>query len=411
MKKLTAIVLLLCVLLTSCNKVPDEVLSKETSSQFVPVTTLYGTKYEETRYYGYSQLNDKQKEFFDAFEEIFKLETPVGTEIKVSAIDVDERIVASDLFSRTHQSLGYWELQPPEYDNVVIDGKSYSETVFSTKRFRAKKNEQRYYDYMDKAEQIISQMPKSLNDYEKCLYISQWLCDNVYYDNYTNPDTYNPELADMNSRSGYGALVKGKAICTGYAEAFDLLAKKSGINSILISGDTINGYHCWNMVQIDGYWYHIDTTWMDTKKQGTYNYHYFMADDAQMLPTHPIIEGKDDSRAYSFMIDPPVADSTALNWYRMNDLWFNTADEALTFINNLSYTNNKTKIRLDSKEELEKVKEIMAGPEEVLVTHDGEEYILAYIEKTIDEYNPANILTLEFIKNYEEEEVRPLEYD
>ena len=115
--------------------------------------------------------------------------------------------------------------------------------------------------------------------------------------------------------------------------------------------------------------------------------------------------------SYSFQIDPPVADSTALNWYRKNDLWFNTADEALAFINNLSYTNKKIKIRLDSKEELKKVKETMAGPEEILVTHEGEEYILAYIEKTTEEYNPANILNLEFIKNYEEEEVRPPEYD
>lgn len=391
-----------CLLVSFCSCQNENVnSSSNTSSEFVPKTPIYGTKYDDSEYYGYSQLSDNQKEFFDGLVELYKLETPIGTNIKVSAVDVDERFVAYNLFSRTHQSLGFWELQPPEYDNIVIDGESYSQKVFSTKRFRAKKNEKRYYDYMNKADEIISQMPDSLDEYEKCLYISKWICDNVYYDNYSNPYTFVPELADTDSHSGYGALIKGKAICTGYAEAFELLAKKSGINCILISGDTINGYHCWNMVQIDGYWYHVDTTWMDAKKQGKYNYHYFMADDVQMLPTHPIIEDNYDSRVYSFQIDPPVADSTALNWYRMNGLWFNTADEALTFIKNLSYTSEKTKIRLDSKEEMQKVQETLQMSEEFKIMHDGEECQIVYTQKSLDKENPANILTLEFIRSCE----------
>ena len=59
---------------------------------------------------------------------------------------------------------------------------------------------------------------------------------------------------------GYDVLVDGHGVCLSYANAFCLLGNVAGINTIVINSDT----HSWNMVEIDGKWYHVDTLWDDT---------------------------------------------------------------------------------------------------------------------------------------------------
>ena len=68
------------------------------------------------------------------------------------------------------------------------------------------------------------------------------------------------------SHNAYGAMVDHKAVCDGYAKAFNCLMQKAGIPSILVigtstdpaTGETDN--HMWNAVKVDGTWYHVDTT-------------------------------------------------------------------------------------------------------------------------------------------------------
>ena len=62
------------------------------------------------------------------------------------------------------------------------------------------------------------------------------------------------------SGSAYGSLVRGRSVCAGYAEAFQLVALKAGLKSRYVC----NGSHAWNLVRIGGRWYHIDLCWDDT---------------------------------------------------------------------------------------------------------------------------------------------------
>lgn len=128
-------------------------------------------------------------------------------------------------------------------------------------------------DRPTKLEKIIA-----AHDYliENCAY--NWIVGTwTAYDN-----TYNPQLypkKDDEVYSAYGALVNGDAVCQGYALAFKLLLDEMGINTVITSSDPMN--HAWNLVELDGEWYHVDVTWDDPTpdRPNGGSYSYFMLSD------------------------------------------------------------------------------------------------------------------------------------
>ena len=88
--------------------------------------------------------------------------------------------------------------------------------------------------------------------------------------------------------SAYGVLVNAKAVCQGYSHAYGLLLDQCGIdNSVVMSpgkyddeGNLISGMaHEWNMVKINGKFYHVDVTWDDpTEDTLGQAYHTFFLD-------------------------------------------------------------------------------------------------------------------------------------
>ena len=59
----------------------------------------------------------------------------------------------------------------------------------------------------------------------------------------------------------YGALVNHSSVCQGYAETMFYLLKKAGLSCAIASSQNIN--HAWNIVKVNGKWYHVDATWDD----------------------------------------------------------------------------------------------------------------------------------------------------
>lgn len=89
-----------------------------------------------------------------------------------------------------------------------------------------------------------------------------------------------------NAHNAYGALVEGVAVCEGYAEAFQYLLHRAGIQSFLALGTSQGGAHEWNIVRIDGNYYHADLTWDD---QGSYLLHsYFNQTDTVISEDHAL---------------------------------------------------------------------------------------------------------------------------
>jgi hypothetical protein len=82
--------------------------------------------------------------------------------------------------------------------------------------------------------------------------------------------------------TAYGALVEGNATSEGYALAFKALCDLSGIDCTVVRGRYNGLSHCWNIVQIQNSWYHIDVSLGDIG--GTYD--FLLKTDPQINETH-----------------------------------------------------------------------------------------------------------------------------
>ena len=120
-----------------------------------------------------------------------------------------------------------------------------------------------------------------MSDFDKAKALHDYLVLNCEYDivNYQN------DTIPAASYTATGALVNHIAVCAGYARAYQALLTEAGISSYYVTGTTAsNGAHAWNIVQIDGEWYHVDTTWDDPvpDAQGRLCYTYFLRSDKYM---------------------------------------------------------------------------------------------------------------------------------
>ena len=116
----------------------------------------------------------------------------------------------------------------------------------------------------------------SNDDFEIALWLHDWLTSHACYD-----ETYRFYSAD-------GVLIRGTGVCDSYSKAYSLLLEEAGLSSKRVIG----GNHSWNMVQMDGDWYHIDPTWDDptglaqAAVSGAENHFYFGLPDDIMLQDH-----------------------------------------------------------------------------------------------------------------------------
>ncbi len=62
------------------------------------------------------------------------------------------------------------------------------------------------------------------------------------------------------SSSVYAALVEGTANSESAALAYQLLCQLAGIDCLLVEGTLDGQAHCWNMVELEGVWWHTDVT-------------------------------------------------------------------------------------------------------------------------------------------------------
>ncbi|MBQ5316396.1 MAG: hypothetical protein J6I96_02475 [Oscillospiraceae bacterium] len=170
----------------------------------------------------------------------------------------------------------------------------------------------------EEAKKIIALTDDSMSDYEKLKLFHDYLVRNV-------ESSVDSEHAD----SIYGALVEKQALCEGYAKAFSYLCNLSGIENMIVTGFTEID-HMWNMVKLDGKWYHIDIGWDKPAEALTARcpdmvlYQYFLASDSVIQNDHRSI-----SRSLG---DPPAADSDDMSYFVHEGKYAHNYDEALAMI-------------------------------------------------------------------------------
>ncbi len=109
----------------------------------------------------------------------------------------------------------------------------------------------------NKVDKILSEnVNNNMPPKEKIRAIHDYIIDHTEYDKLKyenkNDDTYK-------SNTAYGVLIEGYGTCNGYADAMEIFLDKMNIINYKIS----NEEHIWNLVYLDGKWYHLDLTWDD----------------------------------------------------------------------------------------------------------------------------------------------------
>ncbi|MBD5560111.1 MAG: DUF4358 domain-containing protein [Clostridia bacterium] len=153
--------------------------------------------------------------------------------------------------------------QPPAAQESGYDHDAVLEAVSSGSPENLSADNRAVYD---KVSEVLSALIlPEMTPYEQELAVHDWMTANIDYDpaelehglasGQPSPDNDNP----------VGALVYGKAICSGYSSTFQLFMDVLGIPCITIDGQANAPAepHSWNAVELDGQWYYVDVTWDD----------------------------------------------------------------------------------------------------------------------------------------------------
>ena len=229
----------------------------------------------DNTYYYYNNLNDIEKEAyvtmyssFMSFDDSFVMEID-GENLKY--------VFTAVLYDNPHI---FWvdnDYQYSENEKSVLFTPSYRNSTVEAQQLTIELN--------NKINEIVSYANNFNTEYEKELYIHNYICENTVYDE---------ALSQEGGDSAYDSLINGKAICEGYSRAVQILLDAVDIDNYLVVGDSeSNGEiepHMWNVVEIDNLNYYLDATWDDSGADDTTVYFYFNVNDKMISKDHFNIE-------------------------------------------------------------------------------------------------------------------------
>ena len=118
-----------------------------------------------------------------------------------------------------------------------------------------------------RVDEIVNEIiTDGMTDLEMQTAINDFLIENATYDfdaldNAAINDFLFVDPTFYDSFTAYGILMNGVGVCSGYADAFTLIADRAGLESVIVTGFLQGSLpHAWNRVNIDGNWYTLDVT-------------------------------------------------------------------------------------------------------------------------------------------------------
>ena len=236
-----------------------------------------------------------------------------GTPEKMTAI--------IELYKSDHPEV-FWLNDQYSYEYVTYSDYTEITPLFSVDQEALETARNRFDEAVDK---ILADAPVNGSDYEKELYVNEYLISHCFYDE----EAAKKEEVVANEQNAYGAIIDGKAVCEGYTRAFQLLCERLGIDCVPINGTCDNngsgepGNHIWNAVKISGDWYYVDATWNDFqpvtedyKVTDIERHQYFNITTEQLLRDHTIndVYGSEKKFEYYNAIVPECT-ATEYNYF------------------------------------------------------------------------------------------------
>ena len=274
--------------------------------------TLYGYGYFDLSYQQNYVAKKTMYEELALLCEAFALNTddisPIMGEYLFNSIDleayglsVEEAISTFKLFLLDHPEV-YWLSNTVHIS--VTEFNVYLQEEYALYSYRLSTNEA-IAQMIAEAELLIDE---NMNELEIALALHDYIILRIEYayesDGVTPQDDYWAHNIE-GVATGIGA------VCESYAETYKLLADHFGITSILVTGDSNGQRHMWNIVSIDGIYYHVDVTWDDAGGD-TFSYTYFGMSYASISSNHDLDTPFDTGFEYLYQLPLISEDDIAL---------------------------------------------------------------------------------------------------
>ena len=253
--------------------------------------------------YYYSQLSSNQQKMY---RRLLKGLLNFDTRVDIEGLRVEETYGVLRALRLDNPAI-FWTRDMLQYH---CDGETvYVEITVPT-------NAKEEYKEINKiTNSVISGMPSGLSEYDKVKYLHDWIIHNVSY-------SYGPRDQDVRS-----TLLDGAGVCNAYAFTFKLLCDKAGIPCATVIGYAKGELHAWNLVNINGVYSWVDSTWDDepVNYNSDYvkpklNHLYFCIADNELELTHQV----DTDLGYNDGIEwwYPVCTSYIYDYYERNGMAF-----------------------------------------------------------------------------------------
>lgn len=313
MKKLISLIIICVIIIGLVYYLKDKgsldigkyVKGKEIKNEDIVTNSLQS----KNSVYYYNKLSDYEKEIYNKLlSGISKLDNEITLEVNT---ETDQAKTSKDV----SESFGYifadhpeiWYVKP-SYEikvssivgiNVVKINVEYTLSSIAEMNQEVKVVQQ-------KIDEIISKTIKSnMTDYQKEIAVHDYLAEKIEYYNYTNINN----IPDS-KHSAYGGIVDNSAVCDGMTKAYQLVLNKLNIENVFVQGTTAGAPHAWNLVKLDGEYYHIDLTSSAT----------IMGETKANLPVHAYVNITDQDILVTHTIERreilPLSTAVKYNYYK-----------------------------------------------------------------------------------------------
>jgi transglutaminase-like putative cysteine protease len=173
-------------------------------------------------------------------------------------------------------------LKRDDYTSYIVDSYFYSiRTLDGRSHIRLTLN---YRETPEQTAEVDRQVREVLdrlvtpemNDHQRVKAIHDWIVLRLAYD------------VGLSRYTAYEALRTGRAVCQGYALLAYRMLNAAGIPARIVEGAVPESDHAWNLVRVDGRWYHLDVTWDDPvpDRNGAVSYDYYLKTDEEIRKDH-----------------------------------------------------------------------------------------------------------------------------
>ena len=254
-------------------------------------------------------LSKKEIEIQVLCEEFYKalsqFQNIITFQKKMDTKNIDSAV---ELLERNYPEIFWLDGYSLRYNNT------FTEITFQTIHNYKPDAVKKMYSALNQKVKAILKTVSKPTAYDKILAVHDYL---VAHTDYVLPKSSSGRTIQ---HTAYGCLVEGKAVCSGYSKAFQLLMKNLKIECGICSGIAKKERHAWNYVKLGMNYYWIDVTWDDPvyhKKNPEFEkwtqHDYFLINDDMLFRTRKL------SKTDAFV---PSCRSMKENYFIRNKLFF-----------------------------------------------------------------------------------------